>query len=78
LRIDHLLVSEQLKPLVVDANVDRWVRGEPHPSDHAPVWIELKAGKKIRSVTKPPPGTASRAPRRQTAKRKTNPARLRK
>ncbi|MEO8313812.1 MAG: DNA ligase D [Pseudomonadota bacterium] len=45
LRIDHLLLSQKLKPRLVDANVDRWVRGEPHPSDHAPVWIELSDGK---------------------------------
>ena len=41
LRIDHLLLSRKLKRRLVDANVDRWVRGEPHASDHAPVWIEL-------------------------------------
>ena len=27
LRIDHLLLSEELAPRLVDANVDRWVRG---------------------------------------------------
>jgi exodeoxyribonuclease-3 len=41
LRIDHLLLNEPLVPRLVDANVDRWVRGEPKPSDHAPTWIEL-------------------------------------
>jgi hypothetical protein len=24
--------------------VDTWVRGEPRPSDHAPVWVELSEG----------------------------------
>jgi exodeoxyribonuclease-3 len=24
-----------------DAGVDRWVRGEPHASDHAPTWVVL-------------------------------------
>jgi exodeoxyribonuclease-3 len=43
LRIDHLLLNEQLAPRLVDANVDRWVRGEPKPSDHAPTWVELAA-----------------------------------
>lgn len=42
LRIDHLLLSKQLKPCLSDANVDREVRGRPHASDHAPVWVELE------------------------------------
>jgi exodeoxyribonuclease-3 len=41
LRIDHLLLSASLAPRLHDAGVDRWVRGEPHASDHAPTWIEL-------------------------------------
>ena len=41
LRIDHLLLSDELAPRLVDANVDRWVRGEPKPSDHAPTWVRL-------------------------------------
>ena len=41
LRIDHLLLSPKLKSRLKDANVDRWVRDQPHPSDHAPVWIQL-------------------------------------
>ena len=44
LRIDHLLVSELLRPTVVDAGVDYDIRGMEKPSDHAPVWIELKLG----------------------------------
>ena len=42
LRIDHLLLNAQLAPRLVDANVDRWVRDQPKPSDHAPTWVELK------------------------------------
>ena len=42
LRIDHLLLSRQLQPRLIDANVDREVRGQPRASDHAPVWVELK------------------------------------
>ena len=41
LRIDHLLVSELLRPSVVDAGVDYDIRGMEKPSDHAPTWIEL-------------------------------------
>ena len=41
LRIDHLLISKELSPRLEEAGVNRWVRGEPRPSDHAPVWIVL-------------------------------------
>lgn len=41
LRIDHLLLSADLAPKLVDAGVDRWVRDLPKASDHAPTWIEL-------------------------------------
>jgi exodeoxyribonuclease-3 len=41
LRIDHLLLNEVLAPCLVDAGVDRWVRGEEKASDHAPTWVEL-------------------------------------
>jgi len=43
LRIDHLLLSDELKPRLIDAGVDRWVRGLEKPSDHAPTWVTLKA-----------------------------------
>ena len=42
LRIDHLLLNRALAPRLVDANVDRWVRGETKPSDHAPTWVTLR------------------------------------
>jgi exodeoxyribonuclease-3 len=41
LRIDHLLLSPALAGRLVDAGVDRHVRGWEKTSDHAPVWIEL-------------------------------------
>jgi exodeoxyribonuclease III len=41
LRIDHLLLNAAATPHLVDANVDRWVRGLPKASDHAPTWITL-------------------------------------
>jgi exodeoxyribonuclease-3 len=41
LRIDHLLLSPSLAPRLIDAQVDREVRGWEKTSDHAPVWIEL-------------------------------------
>ncbi|UAK26520.1 exodeoxyribonuclease III [Sphingomonas nostoxanthinifaciens] len=41
LRIDHFLLSPALADRLVDAQVDRHVRGWEKTSDHAPVWIEL-------------------------------------
>jgi exodeoxyribonuclease III len=41
LRIDHLLLNPQLAPCLVEAGVDRWVRGQDKASDHAPTWIRL-------------------------------------
>ncbi|MBN3755546.1 exodeoxyribonuclease III [Paraburkholderia sp. Tr-20389] len=44
LRIDHLLLNETVTAMMRDAGVDRWVRGEPHASDHAPAWVVLDLG----------------------------------
>ena len=41
LRIDHLLLSDALRPRLRAAGVDREVRAMPEPSDHAPAWVEL-------------------------------------
>jgi len=41
LRIDHLLLSPDLAPKLVDANVDREQRGKEKASDHAPTWVVL-------------------------------------
>jgi exodeoxyribonuclease III len=41
LRIDHILLNAELAPRLKKAGVDKWVRGEAHASDHAPVWVEL-------------------------------------
>lgn len=41
LRIDHLLLSDELAGRLADAGVDRWVRDLEHASDHAPTWVEL-------------------------------------
>jgi exodeoxyribonuclease III len=43
LRLDHLLLSEALRPRLLRSEVDRAVRGFEGASDHAPVWIELDA-----------------------------------
>lgn len=54
LRIDHILLSPHFD--IVDAGVDKAERGKPGPSDHAPVWAELRLRPKGR-------GRASRGPR---------------
>jgi exodeoxyribonuclease-3 len=41
LRIDHLLVSDALKPLVRACHIDKLPRKNERPSDHAPVVVEL-------------------------------------
>jgi len=41
LRIDHLLLNQELAPHLGGAGVDTWVRGLPKASDHAPTWIAL-------------------------------------
>ena len=42
LRIDHLLLSPSIADRLIDAGVDRAVRGWERPSDHAPTWVTLK------------------------------------
>jgi hypothetical protein len=49
LRIDHLLLSPALADRLIDAQVDRDVRGWEKTSDHAPVWIQLADEAKSRS-----------------------------
>lgn len=44
LRLDHILLSKKLARKLIDAGVDREVRGLPEASDHAPVWVTLKDG----------------------------------
>jgi len=52
LRIDHLLLNAELLPRLRAAGVDRWVRGQVKPSDHAPTWIELGPAKASRTAAK--------------------------
>ena len=42
MRLDHLLLSRNLRQRLAHANVDRTVRGLAGASDHAPAWIELR------------------------------------
>jgi exodeoxyribonuclease III len=51
LRIDHFLLSPQLKKHLMAAGVDKEVRGWEKSSDHAPVWIELDSAQALSSNT---------------------------
>ena len=41
LRIDHILLSSPLAKRLIDAGVDKGVRGRDGASDHAPAWVVL-------------------------------------
>jgi exodeoxyribonuclease-3 len=77
LRIDHLLLNAELAPRLRSAGVDRWVRGLPSASDHAPTWIELadskRASKQVKSAKPAKPAksakSAKSATKRTTAKK---------
>ncbi len=43
LRIDHILLSDELSNACVTCMVDKTMRKLERPSDHAPVWVELSA-----------------------------------
>jgi exodeoxyribonuclease III len=42
LRIDHAMLSPELAERLVSFSVDTEARAEDQPSDHAPVWVELR------------------------------------
>lgn len=42
IRMDHILLSPDLKKRLKKGGVDKHVRGWEKTSDHAPVWIEIK------------------------------------
>jgi exodeoxyribonuclease-3 len=42
LRLDHFLLSPAVKKDLIDAGVDKDVRGRENASDHAPVWIMVQ------------------------------------
>src|SRR5262245_9528544 len=42
LRLDHLLLNAEIADRLVEAGVDRDVRGRDNASDHAPAWIVLR------------------------------------
>ncbi|PHS76407.1 MAG: exodeoxyribonuclease III [Porticoccus sp.] len=42
LRIDLILVSENLLPVATDAGIDYQIRAMEKPSDHCPIWLSLE------------------------------------
>ncbi|HTF97530.1 MAG TPA: exodeoxyribonuclease III [Cellvibrio sp.] len=42
LRIDLILMTQSLLDKCVDAGIDYEIRGMDKPSDHCPIWVELK------------------------------------
>ena len=42
IRIDHLMLSPQAADRLTATGIDRMMRGGEKPSDHVPVWIDLK------------------------------------
>ena len=42
LRIDHILLSDALMACCVDSGIDVAPRRHERPSDHAPVWVQLR------------------------------------
>jgi exodeoxyribonuclease III len=51
LRIDHLLLSAEAAQRLLDAGVDRTVRGREGASDHAPAWVVLRDEVKAQHVS---------------------------
>jgi len=52
LRLDHLLLNAEVAERLVDAGVDRTVRGRDNASDHAPAWILLR-GTGVKAIKRP-------------------------
>ncbi len=42
IRIDHFLLSPQAADALSACEIDRHMRGRERPSDHVPIWIDLK------------------------------------
>ncbi len=42
LRIDHLLLSPQAADMLTASEIDREPRNKEKPSDHTPIWCEVK------------------------------------
>lgn len=43
IRIDHVLMTPQCADLLADCWIEKDLRGRDKPSDHVPVWVDLRA-----------------------------------
>jgi DNA polymerase-1 len=72
LRIDHLLLNSKSAKCLIEAGIDRDVRGIENASDHAPVWVTLREAQAPRP--KKPVRHPEKKSSRAAAKRSTRPA----
>ena len=42
IRIDHFLLNPNCADLLEDCQIDRYMRGREKPSDHVPIWVNLR------------------------------------
>jgi exodeoxyribonuclease III len=76
LRLDHLLLSKSAARRLVEAGVDRDVRGRTGASDHAPAWIVLRdAAARQSPVRRSPAPRKSVARKAKAARKAKTPAR---
>jgi len=76
LRIDHLLLSPKCAKRMVDAGVDRDIRGKEGASDHAPAWVTLRDDPKPQRNSARPATKGARKLRKASARtEQTKPAR---
>ncbi|MTI15853.1 exodeoxyribonuclease III [Rhodobacteraceae bacterium RKSG542] len=43
IRIDHLLLSPEATDRMIHVDIDKHVRGWEKPSDHVPIWVQLRS-----------------------------------
>ena len=41
IRIDHILMTPACADMMVECEIDKYVRDREKPSDHAPIWVRL-------------------------------------
>ncbi len=68
LRIDHLLLSDEVAKRLVSAGVDRDVRGKEGASDHAPAWVVLKDAPKRKAASNKSSAPKTSAPKARAVK----------
>src|SRR5207302_3998056 len=72
LRIDHLLLSKQLAPRLLEADVDRWCAANPVPAHTPPTWSASGCDKQ---ATPMPPRWWTGGEARSTTTRRPAPLR---